>query len=155
MSGGIYHDGFGYSSLTTNQMRNTSFNGSVDYQRFLGNRERSITLSYLFTSTPTKDDAYTTFNRKLPSPYLDLTDRYSHGKNKTSEHIGQIDFTAPIAKGQTFNVGGKYTSHSSSSKSSYYLKENDFCAGIGRTPFVLGVLSFSVRNDLFLQIVVY
>lgn len=124
MSGGIYHDGFGYSSLTTNQMRNTSFNGSVDYQRFLGNRERSITLSYLFTSTPTKDDAYTTFDRKLPSPYLDLTDRYSHGKNKTSEHIGQIDFTAPIAKGQTFNVGGKYTSHSSSSKSSYYLKEN-------------------------------
>ncbi|MCE2616606.1 TonB-dependent receptor domain-containing protein [Phocaeicola oris] len=120
MSGGIYGNGFGYSSKENSKMRNTSFNGSIDYQRYLGRKDRSMTLSYMYTTTPQRTKSYSVFDEE-GNTYLDLTDRYSNSRNRTQEHIGQIDFVTPLGKGQTLDFGAKYTSHTSSSKSLYYL----------------------------------
>ena len=120
MSGGVYRNGFGYTNKENSKMRNTSFNGSIDYQRYLGKKDRSVTLSYMYTITPQRTKSYSIFDEESYA-YLDLTDRYSNSKNRTQEHIGQIDFTTPLGLGQTLNVGTKYTSHISSSKSLYYL----------------------------------
>ena len=81
---------------------NKSFNGSIDYQRFF-NKERtsSLTLSYLFSTSPAENN-----NRRIYDPLptgipLTLSDLYSHADTRGTEHTAQADFTTPVGKGQT------------------------------------------------------
>ena len=55
MSGGIYGKGFEYGNEMKQDLDNTSFNGSIDYQRFF-NKERTnyLILSYLFSTNPSR-----------------------------------------------------------------------------------------------------
>ena len=63
-SGGMYGSGFSYGNYMMTQNKNTSFNGNIDYQRFLNhNKTSNITLSYLFTTNPT-----TTESRNIYDP---------------------------------------------------------------------------------------
>ena len=55
-SGGPYGTGFSYGNEMTMKNKNTSFNGSIDYQRFFNKaRTSSLTLSYLFSTTPAEN----------------------------------------------------------------------------------------------------
>lgn len=120
--GGIYgNQGFSYSNEMELNNTNKSFNGSVDYQRFF-NKERtsSLTISYLFTTSPANNE-----NRRIYDPFssevtLPLTDLYSEAKTRGTEHTIQVDFTTPIAKGQTLNAGLKFISRRNTSDSRFY-----------------------------------
>lgn len=122
MSGPAYGDGFSYGSTTEMKNSRTSFNGSLDYQRFF-NRDhtQSLALTYQLEYSPAKTEMTNLFNTQ--STIMDLTNRYSENKNNTTSHTFQVDYTMPIATGQTLSLGGKLQLHDATADSKYYLKD--------------------------------
>ena len=98
--------GFSYGSTTDMKNSRTSFNGSLDYQRFFNqDHTQSLALTYQLSYNPTKTEMTNNFNTQ--STLMDLTNRYSDNKNKTTSHTFQLDYTMPLSKGQTLSLGGK------------------------------------------------
>ena len=121
MGGNGYGTGFSYGSTTDMKNSRTSFNGSLDYQRFLNKEHtQSLALTYQLSYNPAKTEMTNLFG--TTSDYIDLTDRYSENKDKTTSHIFQLDYTMPLGTGQTLSLGGKFQLHDASSDSKYYLK---------------------------------
>ena len=122
MSGPAYGDGFSYDSSTEMKNSRTSFNGSLDYQRFFNqDHTQSLALTYQLEYSPAKTEMTNLFNTK--STIMDLTNRYSENKNKTTSHTFQVDYTMPIATGQTLSLGGKLQLHDATADSKYYLQD--------------------------------
>ena len=121
MNGMAYGNGLSYGSNTNTKMSRTSFSGSVDYQRFFNNAHtKSLAVTYQLNYSPatTKmDNNFTT-----SSTLIDLTDRYSDNEEKTTSHTFQIDYSTPLAKGQSLNLGTKVQLHDANSDAKYYLK---------------------------------
>lgn len=116
-----YDDNFSYGSTTELKNKRTSFSGSLDYQRFFNqDHTKSLALTYQLNYSPAKTEMTNNFNST--SDYIDLTDRYSDNKNKTTSHTFQVDYTTPIGKGQTLSLGGKLQLHDATADSKYYLK---------------------------------
>lgn len=121
MGGGSYGKGFSYGSTTDMRNSRTSFSGSIDYQRFF-NKERtqSLALTYQLNYSPSTVKSDNSFNTS--SSLIDLTNRYSENKEKTTDHTFQIDYTMPLAKGQTLSLGTKLQLRNASSDAKYYRK---------------------------------
>ena len=120
-SGGAYGTGFTYGNEMTMENKNTSFNGSVDYQRFFNKaRTSSLTLSYLFTTSPAENNNRRIYNALPAGVTIPLKDLYSASKTRGTEHTVQIDFTTPLSKNQTLSTGLKFISHRNSSDSKFY-----------------------------------
>ncbi len=120
-SGGAYGSGFTYGNDMTMENKNMSFNGSVDYQRFFNKaRTSSLTLSYLFTTSPAENNNRRIYDALPAGVSIPLIDLYSAAKMRGTEHTVQVDFTTPLAKGQTLNTGLKFISHLNSSDSKFY-----------------------------------
>ena len=120
IGGNGYGDGFGYGSTTDMKNARTSFNGSIDYQRFFNKEHtQSLALTYQLNYSPATTKMTNNFG--TTSDYIDLTDRYSENKDKTTSHIFQLDYTMPLGVGQTLSLGGKFQLHDASSDSKYYL----------------------------------
>ena len=114
--------GFSYGSTTDMKNSRTSFNGSLDYQRFFNqDHTQSLALTYQLSYNPTKTEMTNNFNTQ--STLMDLTNRYSDNKNKTTSHTFQLDYTMPLSKGQTLSLGGKLQLHDATADSKYYLKD--------------------------------
>lgn len=110
-----------YTGSTENAWNMNSLTGSVDYQRgFAGHKDRLLTLSYQFSSSPTNTDTKTLFDRG--STYL-TPSRKTDGNVNTVENTFQIDFTTPLDQGQSFNAGGKYINRLNRSDQIYYLDD--------------------------------
>ena len=111
---------FSYTSNTDMKNTRTSFNGSLDYQRFF-NKERtqSFVLTYQLSYNPATTEMTNNFNNS--SNYIDLTDRYSENKDKTISQIFQLDYTMPLGTGQTLGFGSKFQLHDATADSKYYL----------------------------------
>ena len=125
MWGGSYGDGFGYTGQSVTDYDNYSINASLDYQRaFAGVKDRMLTLSYRFSSTPKKSKTYSLFDAGTAGSYLDLTDRFSDTDDCTSEHTFQADYTTPLAQGHLLSVGAKFIARNNHSDSDYYLDED-------------------------------
>ena len=120
-TGGSYGTGFSYGNAMTMKNVNNSYNGSLDYQRFLNrNRTSSITLSYLFTTSPARSE-----NRRIYDPVsalvtIPLADLYSEAKTRGTEHTLQVDYITPLSKIQQLNTGVKYINRRSTSDSRFY-----------------------------------
>ena len=120
-TGGSYGTGFSYSNAMTMKNVNNSYNGSLDYQRFLNkSRTSSITLSYLFTTSPARSE-----NRRIYDPVsalvtIPLADLYSEAKTRGTEHTLQVDYITPLSKIQQLNTGVKYINRRSTSDSRFY-----------------------------------
>ena len=123
MNGGAYGTAFGYGYGVNLKNERTSFSGNIDYQRFF-NRERnkSLTLTYQLSYSPVTNEQRNDFNEASTS-FIDLTDRYSLAKEKTTEHTFQTDYTTPLGKGQTLNLGGKLMLRRATSDAKYYLQD--------------------------------
>lgn len=121
MGGGSYGKGFSYGSSTDMRNSRTSFSGSIDYQRFF-NKERtqSLALTYQLNYSPSTVKSDNIFN--TTSSIIDLTNRYSENKEKTTDHTFQIDYTMPIATGQTLSFGTKLQLRNATSDAKYYKK---------------------------------
>lgn len=110
-----------YSSTTDMKNSRTSFNGSLDYQRFFNKEHtQSLALTYQLNYSPATTDMTNNFG--TTSDYIDLTDRNSENRDKTLNHTFQLDYTMPLGVGQTLSLGGKLQLHNASSDSKYYLK---------------------------------
>ena len=121
--GGMYGTGFSYGNTNDTKMRRTSFNGSLDYQRFLNDaRTSSLTLTYQLTYAPTKSEMESGFDQSTTFPGMDLTDRYSENKERTTDHIFQMDYTTPLGTANTLNAGLKYSFRRATSDADYYLQ---------------------------------
>ncbi len=122
MSGAAYGNGFSYGSTTDMKMSRTSFSGSIDYQRFF-NKQHTHSLGFTYQLNYSPATTETTNNFLDTSSYIDLTNRYSENKDKTTNHIFQLDYSLPIGIGQTLNLGSKLQLHDATSDSKYYLKD--------------------------------
>ena len=123
MNGGAYGTDFGYGYDINLKNARTSFSGSVDYQRFFNQeRNKSLTLTYQLNYSPSKNEQRNDFNESSTS-FIDLTDRYSLDKEKTTEHTFQADYTTPLGKGQSLSLGGKLMTRRASSDAQYYLQD--------------------------------
>ena len=122
MGGAAYGSGFSYGSTTDMKMSRTSFSGSIDYQRFF-NKQHTHSLGFTYQLNYSPATTETTNNFLDTSSYIDLTNRYSENKDKTTNHIFQLDYSLPIGIGQTLNLGSKLQLHDATSDSKYYLKE--------------------------------
>ena len=121
--GGMYGTGFSYGNTNDTKMRRTSFNGSLDYQRFLNDaRTSSLTLTYQLTYAPTKSEMESGFDQSTTFPGMDLTNRYSENKERTTDHIFQMDYTTPLGSANTLNAGLKYSFRRATSDADYYLQ---------------------------------
>lgn len=121
MSGGIYGQGFHYSNEMKQDMGNTAFNGSVDYQRFLNKQHSScLILSYLFSTTPSHLDNSTYYDKKDGVTGIMLNDLLSKNKTRGTEHTLQADLTESINEHHTLNFGMKYIMRINKSDSKYF-----------------------------------
>ncbi len=119
-----YSNGNSFSYGSTTDMKNsrTSFNGSIDYQRFFNqDHTKSLSLTYQLNYSPATTETTNLFNTE--SSIIDLANRYSENKNKTTNHTFQLDYTMPLAKGQTLSFGGKLQLHNASSDAKYFVKD--------------------------------
>ncbi len=121
MGGGSYGKGFSYGSSTDMRNSRTSFSGSIDYQRFFNKEHtQSLALTYQLNYSPSTVKSDNSFN--TTSSIIDLTNRYSENKEKTTDHTFQIDYTMPIATGQTLSFGTKLQLRNATSDAKYYKK---------------------------------
>lgn len=121
MGGGSYGKGFSYGSSTDMRNSRTSFSGSIDYQRFFNKEHtQSLALTYQLNYSPSTVKSDNIFNTS--SSIIDLTNRYSENKEKTTDHTFQIDYTMPIATGQTLSFGTKLQLRNATSDAKYYKK---------------------------------
>jgi len=121
MGGGSYGKGFSYGSSTDMRNSRTSFSGSIDYQRFFNKEHtQSLALTYQLNYSPSTVKSDNSFN--TTSSIIDLTNRYSENKEKTTDHTFQIDYTMPIATGQTLSFGTKLQLRDATSDAKYYKK---------------------------------
>jgi len=123
MGGSLYGNSFSYGSTADTKNSRTSFSGNIDYQRFFNKEHtQSLAFTYQLNYSPATTETTNSFNTQLSSNPLDLTNRYSENKDKTTSHTFQLDYTMPLAKGQTLNLGGKLQLHDATSDARYYLK---------------------------------
>ena len=121
MGGGSYGKGFSYGSSTDMRNSRTSFSGSIDYQRFFNKEHtQSLALTYQLNYSPSTVKSDNIFN--TTSSIIDLTNRYSENKEKTTDHTFQIDYTMPIATGQPLSFGTKLQLRNATSDAKYYKK---------------------------------
>ena len=122
MGGNSFGSDFSYKSTADTKMSRTSFNGSIDYQRFFNQEHtQSLALTYQLNYSPATTEMHNDFN--TTSDYIDLTNRYSDNHDKTTNHTFQLDYTMPLGTGQTLSLGGKLQLHDATSDSKYYLKD--------------------------------
>ena len=114
---------FSYDSRADMKNARTSFSGSIDYQRFFNKEHtQSLALTYQLNYSPATTETTNTFGGTRGVGLPDLTSRYSENDDKTTNHTFQLDYTMPLAVGQTLNLGGKLQLHDATSDSKYYLK---------------------------------
>jgi outer membrane receptor protein involved in Fe transport len=115
---------FSYDSSTEMKNSRTSFNGSLDYQRFFNKEHtQSLALTYQLSYNPATTEMTNDFGGTRGVGLPDLTSRYSENDDKTINHIFQIDYSMPLGTGQTLNLGGKLQLHDATSDSKYYLQD--------------------------------
>lgn len=124
MTGAAYGAGLSYGYDMTTRMRNTSFNASADWQHFFTDkRDHFLTLSYLLTYAPQRME----ITQRYEPPMADF---FTLNKPKSLEQTLQLDYTMPVAAGQTLNLGGKYIMRNNDSwtEAMEYEHENDIAA---------------------------
>lgn len=111
-----------YSYNTNNFSKNTfmSINANVDYQRSFKKKDELLTLSYRLSGSPRTTDAYTYYTNLLKDVPA-LNDLHTKGDPSTTEHTFQCDFSNPLTKNQTMELGAKYIIRNSNSDDKYYI----------------------------------
>ncbi|WP_434502847.1 TonB-dependent receptor domain-containing protein [Prevotella sp.] len=122
MEGGIYGSGHSYSNKMSTKESSVGFNGNIDYQRFFDSEHKSsITLSYLFSNTPSKEKS----TRNQYEPKQETGDMYSDMETNGRTHTLQVDLVNALSKNTTLNTGVKYIYRHNKSDSKYYDYKGD------------------------------
>ncbi len=99
---------YSYNTIgTTSPSTYHDINLGLSYQRSTRRKGEYILLAYRLSTSVSRSDATTeytdTFN--MPVPYAGII---SDSKTIYTEQTGQLDWSRPLGKGQTLEMGGKY-----------------------------------------------
>lgn len=98
------------------KMQNIGYDLSADWQHFFsGDHDSYITLSYLLSHSPQKSETSQVYDEAAMMP-----DLFNENHPKSTEHTVQLDFTTPVATGQTLSLGAKYINRRNLSLAEYY-----------------------------------
>lgn len=102
-----------------------SIDGSIDYQRLFRVKERMLTFSYKINTRPQSSDSYSNYSdMHAAADWQDflkrMHDQHNDGSQHTTEHTFQADYTTPIGKMHTLEVGTKYILRENSSENDRY-----------------------------------
>ena len=117
---------FTYGSDINMKNRQTSFSGSLDYQRFFNaDRTSWFAIAYQLNYTPNRNKTITDFEAVENLP-IDITDRTSDNDENTTEHTLQADYTTPLGTpsetvSNTLNLGAKLMMRKAESDAKYFL----------------------------------
>ena len=107
--------GFDRNSSSTSVFGSTDVN--VDYQHSTHKKDELLTFSYRFSHTPNNNESYTDLeNIEGNYPQDDLYPRWDINDAASAEHTAQIDYTTPLWKDHTLEVGAKYIFRQSDSE---------------------------------------
>ena len=105
---------FAYNADIDVDYKRTALRTGLDYQRSFANAEgRTLTASYLLSSTPTVNDNYSYYHGHD-------TDRHSDSEERMLEQTAQLDYTTPWGNGGSFSTGAKFISRANTSDSFFY-----------------------------------
>ncbi len=120
---------FAYGNDIDMKNAQTSFTGSMDYQRFFNSDRTSwVAVAYQLSYSPNHNETRTNFDAVNGLP-IDITDRFSDNHEKTVEHTFQTDYTTPLGAvvggvaANTLNLGAKLMLRRATSDAKYYLAD--------------------------------
>ena len=95
---------------------------NLDYQRSFKKKGEYLTFSYRYGTSPNTSESHTDYENILDYPYdaSYLFNQFYDNEARTDEHIFQLDYTNPINKVHSFDVGGKYILRNNKSESDYF-----------------------------------
>lgn len=104
--------------------------GSIDYQRTFSVKGRMLTLSYKISTSPSNSDSRSEYNDFAAIPdwqdFLSrLDNQHVKGDGNTQEHTFQADYTTPLGKLHTVEMGAKYIIRNNKSNSDRYIRPTD------------------------------
>ena len=120
-----------YATSGNSDMSWYSIDGGVDYQRLSPTvKGRMTTISYKINTRPQTSDTYTLYD--IEDGYdagwtdflMKLQDQHNDGKQNTTEHTIQADFTTPIGDMHTIEAGVKYILRNNSSDNDRYNRQS-------------------------------
>lgn len=121
-----------YEYATVGRTKNSwfSIDGGIDYQRLFHTKNRMLTFSYKINTNPSTSDDYTDYEDKTAVPeWQDFIHRlknlHTDGKQHTTEHTFQVDYTTPIGKLHTIEGGVKYILRDNAADNDRYEQTSD------------------------------
>lgn len=96
------------NSETTNTFGSTDVN--VDYQHSTHKKDELLTFSYRFSRSPNDNESRSSLSDVVDYPLAlaSLYPQWNINDASTVEHTAQVDYTTPLRKDQTIEVGAKY-----------------------------------------------
>ena len=94
------------NSSSTSTFGSTDIN--VDYQHSTTKKDELLTFSYRFSQSPNDNESYTELLNEENYPWVRDYPQWNINDASTSEHTAQLDYTTPLLKDHTLEVGGKY-----------------------------------------------
>lgn len=112
---------YSYRNRSTTDGSWYSIRGNVDYQRTSKkNKNRMLTLSYKINTHPNENDNFNRYEDRFQVPdYFQLWNSHTYGQTNTAEHTMQTDYTTPIGKHHTVEVGAKYIIRNNTSENNF------------------------------------
>ena len=143
---------FEFSQTSSQHQSWGSTDFGLDYQKSFKKKGESLTLSYKLSNTPNSSDyeAENTINplySTRPQPGL-IQWSNSNNEASTDEHTFQADYSKPIGKGQTLEMGAKYIIRLNDSKTSENYKYFNFSQAFPYTPYIINDSLSVFNNDL-------
>lgn len=146
---------FAYEQSNTNKQSWGSTDFGVDYQRsFARKKEELLTFSYKLSNTPNSsafEATNTILQQFIARPQPGLT-QWSKSENiaNTNEHTFQLDYTNPLSKGHTLEVGAKFIARFNNSESEESYKYFNFAIPYPYAPYILRdtTSTFSNQQDI-------
>ena len=95
---------------------------NFDYQRSFKKKGEYLTFSYRYGTSPNTSESHTDYDNIQDYPYdaSYLFNQFYDSEARTDEHIFQLDYTNPINKVHSFDIGGKYILRDNKSVSDYF-----------------------------------
>lgn len=121
-------DLYQYATVSRDKSSWYSIDGGIDYQRLFKVKERMLTFSYKINTHPQTSDVYSSYEDAEAVPdWQDFINRmknqHNDGKQHTTEHTFQVDYTTPVGKLHTLEGGVKYILRDNASDNDRYERE--------------------------------
>lgn len=132
-----FHPSFPDNSLYSYSVNNNgkysyfSINGNLDYQRLFSVKDRMLTVSYRFSTSPQSSsneivyDIDENYDKQWEDFIKGLKNNFYDNSQNSLENTFQIDYTTPFCKYHKLEMGAKYIIRDNDSDNDRYKSENN------------------------------